>query len=180
MQNRFASTCLARLRTSEPAKRRWAQFSLGTLFIGITVFCAWLAWRVELARRQQEAVVELHKLHVAVLYSDPGAGRSESRDSSFVKRLLGMAYREPVEYIGLHHAHEMFHDPQRLERALSLLPHLRGLKRLNLEGMPVTDQELVYLKPLADLRKLNLTYTGVTDAGIAELRQALPNCEIIR
>jgi hypothetical protein len=161
-------------------KRRWAQFSLGTLFISITVFCVWLAWRVELARRQREAINELHKLHVAVMYSDLGSRRGESRESAFASRLLGMAYREPVEYVGLHLAHELFHDPQRLEKALSLLPHLRGLKRLNLEAMPITDKELERVKPLTNLRKLNLSYTAVTDTGVAELRRALPHCEIVR
>jgi hypothetical protein len=94
--------------------------------------------------------------------------------------LLGLAYREPVAYVGLQHDHEMFHDPQRIGKALSLLPHLRGLQRLSLEGMPITDKELVHLKPLADLRKLNLMYTQVSDAAVAELRQSLPNCEIVR
>lgn len=161
-------------------KWRWMQFTLRSLLVGVSVFCAWLAWHVELARRQREAINELHELHVAVLYRDPGAGGSERGDWGFAKRLFGMAYREPVEYIGLQHAHEMFHDPQRLERALSLLPHLRGLKWLSLEGMPITDTRLASLKPLTGLRKLNLTYTSVTDAGVAELRQALPNCEIVR
>jgi hypothetical protein len=66
---------------------RWVQFSLGTLFVGITVFSVWLAWQVELARRQKDAINELHKMHVAVLYRDPGSGRSESPDFRLRKAL---------------------------------------------------------------------------------------------
>jgi hypothetical protein len=91
-----------------------------------------------------------------------------------------MAYQEPVEYVGLQHSHEMFHDRQRIDRALSLIAHLRGLTRLSLEGLPITDQELSCLKLITSLRKLNLMYTEVSDAGVAELHQALPRCEIVR
>ncbi len=154
------------------------QFSLRATLVVVTVLCAWLGWHVEQARRQHEAIDELHKLHVAVLYREPGAGPSDK--PAHTARLFGMAYREPVEYVGLHHSHDMFHDPSHIEKALSLLPHLRGLKSLSLEGLPITDKDLVKLKSLTGLRKLNLMYTSVTDTGIAELRQALPKCQITR
>ncbi|HEV3021399.1 MAG TPA: hypothetical protein VGX76_02990, partial [Pirellulales bacterium] len=34
-------------------KRRWFQFSLGTLFIAVTLFCVWLADRVDPVRRHE-------------------------------------------------------------------------------------------------------------------------------
>lgn len=162
------------------SKQRWMQFSIRAMLIAVTILCAWLSWQVEQARRQREAINELHKLHVAVLYRDPAAGRGEERNSGGATSLLGIAYREPVEYVGLHHAHEMFHDPQQIKKALSLLADLRGLKNLNMEGMPITDKDVMYLKRLTDLRKLNLSYTEVTNTGLAELQQALPNCQIMR
>jgi len=42
----------------------------------------------------------------------------------------------------------------------------------------VTDAGLVRLNGLTDLKDLRLDGTAVTDAGIAELKQALPNCKI--
>jgi len=38
----------------------------------------------------------------------------------------------------------------------------------------------VHLKGLTKLQGLNLGNTQVTDAGVAELQKALPNCEIMR
>jgi hypothetical protein len=161
-------------------RRRWTQFSLGTLFVGVTALCLWLAWCVERARRQRIAVAEFRKLHVAVMYSDPGAGRGGRRTAGWGERVLGAAYREPVDYIGFQHAHRLFNEPERVEKVLSLLVDIRGPKRLNLEGLPITDDHLIWLKPLVDLQKLNLMYTDVSDAGVAQLRQTLPNCQIVR
>ena len=45
---------------------------------------------------------------------------------------------------------------------------------------PVTDAGLVHLQGMTNLTILDLRDTKVTDAGVAELKQALPNCEIKR
>ena len=42
----------------------------------------------------------------------------------------------------------------------------------------VVDAERVHVKGLAKLQTLNLRHTKVTDAGVAELEKALPNCFI--
>jgi hypothetical protein len=42
----------------------------------------------------------------------------------------------------------------------------------------VTDADLAHLAGLPALEHLSLTYSKVTDAGVAELQKALPNCGI--
>ena len=42
----------------------------------------------------------------------------------------------------------------------------------------ITDAGLEHLKGLTNLEELDLRWTKVTDAGVAKLQQALPNCEI--
>lgn len=42
----------------------------------------------------------------------------------------------------------------------------------------MTDAGLAHLKPLTNLTKLELYHTKVTAVGIADLRRALPKCEI--
>ncbi len=161
--------------------RRWTQFSLRAALVSMTVVCMWLGGSVHQARRQREAIDELHRLRVAVLYHHPeSSARRELIDAGAAERLLGMAYRESVDYVGFQHAQRLFDDPREMERALALLGRLRGLKRLNLEGMPVSDGDLGCLRSLVGLRKLNLMYTQVSDAGVARLRGALPACEILR
>ena len=49
-----------------------------------------------------------------------------------------------------------------------------------MSDIQITDAGLVHLKGLTGLQTLNLAGTKVTDAGVAELKKALPNCEIIK
>jgi len=44
----------------------------------------------------------------------------------------------------------------------------------------ITDAGLVHLQRLTSLQKLNLAHIQVTDAGVAKLKEALPNCDIYR
>lgn len=61
------------------------------------------------------------------------------------------------------------------------LRHLAMMDQLEMLGLtynPLTDQGLSALKSLTNLSRLDLQGTMVTAAGIAELEQALPKCEI--
>ena len=66
------------------------------------------------------------------------------------------------------------------------LVHLKGLT--NLQSLvigiglqsQVSDAGLVHLKGLANLEVLHLAATQITDAGIADLKKALPNCKITK
>jgi len=62
------------------------------------------------------------------------------------------------------------------------LVHLKGLTNLRTldlkTTLQITDAGLVHLKGLTNLQELDLEDTQATDAGIAELQKALPNCKI--
>ena len=64
------------------------------------------------------------------------------------------------------------------------LVHLKELKSLtfvSLSGTAVTDAGLVHLKELNSLTAIRLQGAkNVTDAGVADLRKALPKCQITR
>jgi hypothetical protein len=47
---------LAKLLSMLTPKRRWAQFSLGTMFVVVTVLCVWLGVVVNRAHRQRDSV----------------------------------------------------------------------------------------------------------------------------
>jgi hypothetical protein len=58
---------------------------------------------------------------------------------------------------------------------------LTNLTVLHLYGNKnITEAGLVYLQGLKKLRSLYLGETKVTDAGVAELKKALPGCRIDR
>ena len=54
----------------------------------------------------------------------------------------------------------------------------RSVIEVTLHGPKVTDAGLVHLKGLTSLQSLSLYRSQVTDAGVAELQKALPNCKI--
>jgi len=64
-------------------------------------------------------------------------------------------------------------------RCLASIQGLTRLESLSLVGITtITDDGLEILKKLTNLRRLNLRRTKVTEAGVKDLEQALPNCEI--
>ena len=58
------------------------------------------------------------------------------------------------------------------------LQGLRNLQYLWLRDCPITDSDIVHLRQLTGLAVINLTNTKVTEAGVAELRDGMPNTVI--
>src|SRR5438132_567105 len=65
---------LGKLASLLTPKRRWAQFSLGTMFIVVSLLCVWLALLVNQAHRQRAAVAAIEKLGGIVGYGEPAIG----------------------------------------------------------------------------------------------------------
>ena len=70
--------------------------------------------------------------------------------------------------------------PSDARTVIGAIGQLTALRTLELGFGHVTDVELEQLKTLTSLSKLNLSGTKVTDAGVNELQQALPNLTIER
>lgn len=69
--------------------------------------------------------------------------------------------------------------PQVADEGLKELAALKGLTSLSLRHVRrVTDAGLKELVTLEGLKELDLVGTKVTDAGVADLQKALPNCKI--
>jgi hypothetical protein len=67
------------------------------------------------------------------------------------------------------------------DAGLKELAELKGLKELHLQETKVTDAGLKELAGLKGLQELHLRgCREVTDAGVAELQKALPDCKIRR
>jgi hypothetical protein len=60
------------------------------------------------------------------------------------------------------------------------LAALADLKRLLLSDTKVTDKGLNELAAVKSLKSLILTNTKTTEAGVAKLKKALPDCEVSR
>jgi len=70
--------------------------------------------------------------------------------------------------------------PQISGKGLAMLKGLSKLESIQLIGPITTDADLLAMRELKSLLFVDLKDTSVTDAGVAELKRALPNCAIRR
>lgn len=174
-------------------KRRWLQVSLRTVLMLVTLLCVALSlWVVPLERRRR-AVEAIEALGGTVILNSET--RNDSSADAFLQRWLPQLYVDEVEYVlldGPEITDAGLADLQGLTGLLGLsldntrvtdagLLRLQGLTNLQaiiLDNTQITDAGLVHLKGLTALRWLRLDKTQVTHAGPAQLRKALPKCQI--
>jgi hypothetical protein len=151
-----------------PKRRRFLQFSLGTLLLAVTLPGVWLGLEVNKARRQREAIAAIERLGGAVLYDyqfDAKHTQIADAKSNVPQWFRGgfgeEFYRKPVQiYMG----------GLKLKAGdLRPLESLTELDWLYLGSCTLPDAELVHLKPLKKLRSLDLGGTPISDAGLAQL-----------
>jgi len=63
--------------------------------------------------------------------------------------------------------------------AVAQLPAMRGVTSLFSGGTSVTDAGLKHLTGLSNLRVLDVGYTQVSEKGVRDLKERLPECEIV-
>jgi hypothetical protein len=168
-------------------KRRWAQFSLATMFVVVTVLCVGLALVVVPAERQRRAVAAIKALGGGVHYVEPDQGVSEAFPRPFLRRWLPRDYFDEVQAVhldgsqvtddGLEHLNELTRleslslgSTQVTDAGLTHLQRLTRFKNLWLNGTQVTDAVLAQLQGMTRLEYLNFDGTQVTDAGLAHLQ----------
>ena len=73
-----------------------------------------------------------------------------------------------------------FGGPSVSDATLAVLKDARCLTTLWLDRCRITDDGLRELAGMASLRRLDVRGTAISDAAVAELQRALPNCRIIK
>jgi hypothetical protein len=179
-------------------KRRWFQFSLRTLLIGVAIVaipCAWLGKRIEQKRMEREEVAAIVKLRGSVLYDYQNVYGGKPRGPEWLRSVLGDDFFSEVDHViltGTNAGDTELEHLTALTRFRTLwlggtkvtnagLEHLEGLRelrQLGLHSTNVNDAGLVCLKALTQLETLDLTKTRISDAGVKDLQIALPKCRI--
>jgi hypothetical protein len=172
--------------------RRRFQFSVRSLLVLVVVValpCSWLAVEMKKAR-QQEAVLEpIRRATASHLvgydWREPDIAYDCEFDDAGV-RSLPPNVPEPVWLRNLL-GNDFFYNVRRIYAGLSSLSdtdvmHLDVVPTLEyLEtSRAITDAGLIHLRGLKNLKELDLNGSVVSDAGVAKLQQALPNCKITR
>jgi Leucine Rich repeat len=183
-------------------QRRWLSFSLRALFVTVTLVCvclAWLAVIAQRARRQERAVESIKALRGYVMfdYGRDAGGKPIEGDAyydadpaqewrsaepawppAWLRKLIGDEHFRAVTLINLGRRAPTPNDLA----ILADVPQLTGL--FLFENLSVNDQSMRYVAPLANianlrkLKRLWITQTAITDAGLAIVGQ-LPALELL-
>jgi hypothetical protein len=147
------------LRRLKPS-RRWAQFSLRTMLLAVTLICVLLgllAQPLVEARKERTVIEALRRLGADVssrTVDTPGRG--------LLQPVLGSWPYLRATRVGLKGLPVGDEDLRHLE-------NLRHVERLDLRGTGLTDAGLEHLRGMTKIESLDLSRTAVSDAGLAHL-----------
>lgn len=168
----YIATAMKTSLSKRKPTRRWLQLSIRTVLVFVTLICVALSqWVVPLERRRR-AVEAIKALGGAVTFVY--SRTNEAFPKAFLRRWLPQAYVDNAEVVDFN-----FSGIEVTDAELDTLQGLTSLKGLDLSNTQITDAGLVHLQKLKSIRWLFLRNTEVTDTGLDNLRNALPNCQIL-
>jgi len=166
-------------------RRRWGRFSLRAFLIVVTLVCISVGWQANRARRQGEAVLEVQRLGGVVKfgyqYDDQGSFQSDREPSApaWLREALGEELFRDVVVLDLSYGGPRKGENRITDERLSLIEGLPDLTTLELgRELGITDEGLIHLRGLKQLKTLYLYNTGVEGPGLRYLRR-LTNLESI-
>jgi internalin A len=148
--------------------RSYLRFSLRTLIVVVLLAGGMLGWIVHRAHVQRDAVAAIKRAGGTVHYD----WESHS-DGSFRSSAKPWAPKWLVDLVGIDyfgHVARIDLPTKGSDGDLIKIGRLSGLWNLNLDFSPVTDAGLANLKGLTDLERLYLPLTKVGDAGLVQLQ----------
>jgi hypothetical protein len=171
--------------------QQWYRFKRRTVFMvmaAVALLIGLANWRVRCLLNQREAIRLANQERAAAMpfklmqwtYAqyEQKEGRivsvSYTQDADGAIRSLAGYTLPTVTSLGLH-------DSKVSDGSLNVLKFVfPNLERLEIDSVMVTDAGLASVRELKHLRSVFLVNTKVTDAGISELRKALPGTTIER
>ena len=162
---------------------RWAQFSLATMFVVVTVICVWLTMACSRNNQKHRAITAIENVGGSISYDyqwgTSGAFLADAKPPGpqCLRYLFGELYCAELVEIQLFSAPHS-HPSEFTDAEAAKLGALSRLRWLVLMDTAVTDAGLQHLRDLGNLERLDLEGAMVTDAGVDELQRALPNCKI--
>ncbi len=172
--------------TTLKPKRRWFQFSLGTMFLIMTVTAIWLGRTTDRARRQARAVKAVEETHGLIQFDyqvdKSGKARQNPQPPApeWLRKAVGEEYFRKVVTVdfavgaGLRRKGPVSNATDDDLRHLESLTDIETLELGN--NFDVTDTGLVHLRGLKQLKTLYLYRTSVSGPGLIHLAR-LPELE---
>jgi internalin A len=160
-------------KPSNPKPRsRWFQYSLRTLMVFVTlsaVACSWFAVKMQQVKRQKEAVAAFrdneYVTNVSYDYEFDDFGNSissaEPPGPAWLRRILGDDF-----FVNVFSVEIWGNANARSEH----LQYLNQLRILAIHDLDFTGKGLNYIKDLQNLEKLEITFSEITDDSLINLR----------
>ena len=156
------------------------QFRLRSLFLLMLVLAVPLAW---LGQDLQKYRVQRQALDRLATHQATWAITAMSRFG--FSKVEGLWLTGPVDVDDARHVSELpylnrleLHDCQITDDAWDTIGRIERLTSLHIAYTDMSDEQVLMLKPLKNLRELSLTSTGVTEAAVSELERALPELRV--
>jgi Leucine-rich repeat (LRR) protein len=168
--------------TAGPFLGRWQRFlrfSVRPPIVFVFVIGAVLGWLARSTRIQREAVAAIESTGGAVAYHwkfDNGLVVRNAKPwaPGWLVNFIG------VNYFGHVAAVRLVRSSSKIDEPIVQIGRFKQLQRLDLVRSSLSDDDLSHLKGLTKLSTLDLSNTRVSDAGVNELQQTLPNLRITR
>lgn len=165
-------------------RRPWLRFSLRTLLITLTILGVWLGVTVERARKQERAASRVRELGGWVLYEfqiDSSTGRYFRGPKRYQVSPFGPSWLRKL--LGP----DLFNKPVSINLGLTdvtdddlvFLQDMPQLRMVGVDKTRVSDAGLRHVVGLKHLEVLYLTHTLVTEDGVEWLREQRPELEIL-
>ena len=181
-------------------RRRWFQFSIRSLLLLTAAVAAIFAFWVRPALEQRAVLQSLRGHYTYVTYDVPRHLSTGQPTPRFVPRWLidrlGIDFFANITGLEVYNANDdvllrltalprlnelLLHGTDfTTDEGLSSVGKLGQLQVLGLSHTKTNDTRLKHLRGLKKLEQLELSDTSVSEAGLAALKQALPQCKVTR
>ncbi len=168
-------------------RRRRPRFSLGALFLVITVLAIWVGLRTNRARDQRLVIDTVLRLEGVVRYDWEPDGKEEMRRNKlrdearaaglpmpvfedrppgpkWLHGVLGPEYFQSLTLVGING-----HEATLSDRELSAIGRQSQLQVLSLRNLSLTDESVAKISNLDGLKRLALPDSRLTDDGLSQL-----------
>lgn len=167
------SIMLSQMANDATAKKYRLKFTLKTLLLVMTVFGVWLGSKVQRANKQRLAVEQIEQLGGNVVYSyeliDAYSWKRSNKPMpgpKWLRNLIGDDYFVRVAYVKQPRGHG----------EASYLSSLPDIERIDLQSTPITDDDLVHLRDMRNLKSLHCSDSQIKGPGLKHLS----NCKDLR
>lgn len=161
---------------ASPSRKRWFQFSLGSLLILVTLWAilfSWLGPQIRQIPEEKRLAERIEQLGGRINWGGAGQGRGKNRlwyigslDLSGTNvnddDLAEIALLPELTHLCLNNTRISAKGSAHLRRAT-------GLKQLELSGTAITDEELQQFQSISGLEVLKLDGCAITDDGLRHL-----------